>query len=286
MWTLSPSASLSLSCTRQRLATQNHRIRASPSRNVPKLRSPRWSNRRIPPGISLQADIRSHQVRWKVVAGDFSGLGREWFCRPHFFPIRLVRGPSFTFCPSLPFYHLPNSILCTLIHCFVYVHRCFWDRHHEHHPSWCSSCSILLRPHHEISHGHLCSLRRHLRRSTLRWLVFPVPNSLWTDPLANHLFGDRRHPSHSCTNRLPLGHSHPHPWHRFLWKVGTKALLTLDLILTILLFIYVPARLTLIAQAFALLQNQPFVGSGLDKISSSSLFAVMPAQMILPSLVY
>jgi len=35
------------------------------------------------------------------------------------------------------------------------------------------------------------------------------------------------------------------------------ALLTLDLIMTILLFIYVPARLSLIAQALALLRNQP-----------------------------
>src|SRR5258705_1992744 len=33
--------------------------------------------------------------------------------------------------------------------------------------------------------------------------------------------------------------------------------LTLDLIMTILLFIYVPARLTLIGQAFALLRKQP-----------------------------
>ena len=36
-----------------------------------------------------------------------------------------------------------------------------------------------------------------------------------------------------------------------------SALLTLDLIVTILLFIYVPARLSLIAQALALLRNQP-----------------------------
>jgi len=33
--------------------------------------------------------------------------------------------------------------------------------------------------------------------------------------------------------------------------------LTLDLIMTILLFVYVPARLSLIAQALALLRNQP-----------------------------
>jgi len=35
------------------------------------------------------------------------------------------------------------------------------------------------------------------------------------------------------------------------------ALLTLDLIMTILLFTYVPARLSLIAQALALLRHQP-----------------------------
>ena len=35
------------------------------------------------------------------------------------------------------------------------------------------------------------------------------------------------------------------------------ALLTLDLLMTVLLFIYVPARLSLIAQALALLRNQP-----------------------------
>ena len=92
---------------------------------------------------------------------------------------------SSSFCPSLPFHHLPNSMLYTLIHCFVYVHRCFWDRHHEHHPSWCFSCSILLRPHHEerplISHGHLCSPRRHLWRSIVRRLVFPTysEQTLW-----------------------------------------------------------------------------------------------------------
>ena len=35
------------------------------------------------------------------------------------------------------------------------------------------------------------------------------------------------------------------------------ALLTLDLVMTVLLFIYVPARLSLIAQALALLRSQP-----------------------------
>ena len=35
------------------------------------------------------------------------------------------------------------------------------------------------------------------------------------------------------------------------------ALLTLDLVMTILLFVYVPARLSLIAQALALLRSQP-----------------------------
>ena len=40
-------------------------------------------------------------------------------------------------------------------------------------------------------------------------------------------------------------------------KFERTALLTLDLIMTILLFIYVPARLSLIAQALALLRNQP-----------------------------
>ena len=40
-------------------------------------------------------------------------------------------------------------------------------------------------------------------------------------------------------------------------KLERKALLILDLIMTILLFIYVPARLSLIAQALALLRNQP-----------------------------
>ena len=36
-----------------------------------------------------------------------------------------------------------------------------------------------------------------------------------------------------------------------------RALLVLDLIMTILLFIYVPARLSLIVQALVLLRNQP-----------------------------
>ena len=40
-------------------------------------------------------------------------------------------------------------------------------------------------------------------------------------------------------------------------KFERRALLMLDLIMTILLFIYVPARLSLIAQALALLRNQP-----------------------------
>ena len=40
-------------------------------------------------------------------------------------------------------------------------------------------------------------------------------------------------------------------------KFERRALLILDLIMTILLFIYVPARLSLIAQALALLRNQP-----------------------------
>jgi len=40
-------------------------------------------------------------------------------------------------------------------------------------------------------------------------------------------------------------------------KIERTALLVLDLIMTILLFIYVPARLSLIAQALALLRNQP-----------------------------
>ena len=40
-------------------------------------------------------------------------------------------------------------------------------------------------------------------------------------------------------------------------KFERRSLLILDLIMTILLFIYVPARLSLIAQAFALLRNQP-----------------------------
>ncbi len=40
-------------------------------------------------------------------------------------------------------------------------------------------------------------------------------------------------------------------------KFERTALLILDLIMTILLFCYVPARLSLVAQAFALLRNQP-----------------------------
>ena len=40
-------------------------------------------------------------------------------------------------------------------------------------------------------------------------------------------------------------------------KFERRALLILDLIITILLFVYVPARLSLIAQALALLRNQP-----------------------------
>jgi len=40
-------------------------------------------------------------------------------------------------------------------------------------------------------------------------------------------------------------------------KFERTALLILDLVMTILLFVYVPARLSLIAQAFALLRNQP-----------------------------
>ncbi len=40
-------------------------------------------------------------------------------------------------------------------------------------------------------------------------------------------------------------------------KFERRALLILDLIMTILLFVYVPARLSLIAQALALLRNQP-----------------------------
>jgi hypothetical protein len=40
-------------------------------------------------------------------------------------------------------------------------------------------------------------------------------------------------------------------------KLEQYVLLTLDLVMTILLFIYVPARLSLIAQAFALLRSQP-----------------------------
>jgi hypothetical protein len=40
-------------------------------------------------------------------------------------------------------------------------------------------------------------------------------------------------------------------------KVERYVVLTLDLIMTILLFIYVPARLSLIAQALALLRSQP-----------------------------
>ena len=38
---------------------------------------------------------------------------------------------------------------------------------------------------------------------------------------------------------------------------GKKVRLMLDLFMTILLFIYVPTRLSLIAQALALLRNQP-----------------------------
>jgi hypothetical protein len=40
-------------------------------------------------------------------------------------------------------------------------------------------------------------------------------------------------------------------------KLEQYVLLTLDLVVTVLLFIYVPARLSLIAQALALLRNQP-----------------------------
>jgi len=40
-------------------------------------------------------------------------------------------------------------------------------------------------------------------------------------------------------------------------KAARRALLVLDLVMTILLFIYVPARLSLLAQAIALLRNQP-----------------------------
>lgn len=40
-------------------------------------------------------------------------------------------------------------------------------------------------------------------------------------------------------------------------EVERKVLLILDLVMTVLLFIYVPARLSLIAQALALLRHQP-----------------------------
>ena len=98
--------------TRHRLATQNHRIRASPSRKVAKSRSPCCSNRRIPPAISLQADIRNHQVRWKVVAGDF--LGREDLISSLFG--RFVLLPSlfgllFLFTTLIPFFPLLFIVL-------------------------------------------------------------------------------------------------------------------------------------------------------------------------------
>jgi len=44
---------------------------------------------------------------------------------------------------------------------------------------------------------------------------------------------------------------------KFWKKFEHRALLVLDLIMTILLFVYVPARLSLIAQALALLRKQP-----------------------------
>jgi hypothetical protein len=43
----------------------------------------------------------------------------------------------------------------------------------------------------------------------------------------------------------------------FCGKLEQYVLLTLDLVMTVLLFIYVPARLSLIAQALALMRNQP-----------------------------
>ena len=77
---------------------------------------------------------------------------------------------------------------------------------------------------------------------------FQVPNAVGTDPLAEHFFCDRRHPSRrSGIRRVKATRG----------VVERCALLGLDLIMTVLLFVYVPSRLALIAQTFSFLRRQP-----------------------------
>jgi hypothetical protein len=109
-----------------------------------------------------------------------------------------------------------------------------------------------------VSHDRIRSLRRHFRRTALPRLEFRVPYPHRTDSLAIHIPRNHCHyhchSSYRCTNRLLIGHSRNR---KSCGKLERIAILTLDLVMTILLFIYVPARLSLIAQALGLLRSPP-----------------------------
>ena len=163
----------------------------------------------------------------------------------------MVHPPPFTLRPSPPLHHLPHPIRRSPLPPFIYIYRRLWNRHNEHIPSWCLPRPVILRPHHEerplVENGRLCPLWRHIRWLTLHRLVLQVsPDSeqiLWqVTSLAITVIPLIVTPIDFllATRDISSGQS-----------FECKALLILDLIMTIL--IYVPACLSLIAQALALL---------------------------------
>ena len=175
------------------------------------------SNCRLSANSPLQPHVYGYEFRRKVVGGHFQA---SWICRLYSFSIWLARPPSFTFCPSLPVHRFPNSIFLqsNLIPGFVYLYCRFrhWSPQapsvldilttKSDHSSW--SRTVVFALFGVIFGGHCVG-----------WHFKYPTHSEKTQSLASDLIG---HHSRHCTNRLPLGHSLPWSWHKFLSKVRTN----------------------------------------------------------------
>ena len=125
-------------------------------------------------------------------------------------------------------------------------------------PSRRISRPVLLRSEHSerplVSYGRIRSHLCHFQRTTLYRMELQVPYPPGTIPLAVHITCHYCNSTYRCPNnfllatRLRIRDTNSCP------KFEKAALLILDLVMTIFLFVFVPA---LIAQVLVLLRSQP-----------------------------
>ena len=243
------------------LPPQSHQKRACPSRHtITGSWPPRQSNCLFFADISLLADTRSQRIRWEQDCRGFSGNKHPCAGRIlRHFPFWLIHSPSI----NIPLLHticyFTYPILHPLLSSFFYIH-----------------CGIVTTSFIRPGASHVPSFYAPSTQSD-RWsrmVVFALFGVIfgglhcigWSFKFPTHPEQTLWRSTSLAITAIPLIVA---PIDFFLATrlrirdintcptLEKGALLTLDLVMTILLFVYIPARLSLIAQALALVRSQP-----------------------------